>query len=105
MESFTILRTTPNGLLQDVRDRMLVILHCNHYETWLAIEKARLKELLLPFEAELMTVYEVSSLVNSPQNDTPACVERVVSTNSLFAGVYKGPAARMGSSSPRVRER
>ena len=52
-----------------------------------------------------MTVYEVSSLVNSPQNDTPACVERVVSTNSLFAGVYKGPAARMGSSSPRVHER
>jgi hypothetical protein len=51
VESFTILRTTPNGLLQDVRDRMLVILHCNHYETWLAIEKARLKELLLPFEA------------------------------------------------------
>ena len=102
MESFTILTTTPNGLLQD---RMLVILHCNHYETWLAIEKPRLKELLLPFEAELMTVYEVSSLVNSQQNDTPACVEWVVSTNSLFAGVYKGPAARMGSSSPRVRER
>ena len=102
VESFTILTTTPNGLLQD---RMLVILHCNDYETWLAIEKPRLKELLLPFEAELMTVYEVSSLVNSQQNDTPACVEWVVSTNSLFAGVYKGPAARMGSSSPRVRER
>ena len=48
-----ILTTTPSGLLQD---GMLVILHCNHYETWLAIEKLRLKELLLPFEAELMTV-------------------------------------------------
>src|SRR5215471_7399343 len=88
LESFTILTTTPNGLLQDVHDRMLVILHGNHYETWLAIERPRLKELLLPFEAELMTVYEVSSLVNRPQNDRPACVERVVSTNSLFAGVY-----------------
>ena len=34
-----------------------------------------------------MTVYEVSSLVNSPQNDTPACVELLVSINSLFGGV------------------
>jgi putative SOS response-associated peptidase YedK len=90
VESCTILTTTPNELLHDVHDRMPVILHRNHYETWLTaplVEKRRLRELLVPFEAELMTGYEVSSLVNRPQNDTPACVERVVPTNSLFAGV------------------
>lgn len=90
VESCTILTTTPNQLLTDVHDRMPVILHRDHYESWLTAaphEGRRLTELLVPFEAELMTGYEVSSLVNSPQNDTPACVERVVPRNSLFSGV------------------
>jgi putative SOS response-associated peptidase YedK len=90
LESCTILTTTPNELLQDIHDRMPVILHPNYYETWLGAPPAgsrRLTELLVPFEADLMTRYEVSSMVNSPRNDTPACAERLVPLNHLFSGV------------------
>jgi len=89
LESCTILTTTPNELLQEVHDRMPVILHRNQYEGWLTTPPAksrRLKEMLVPFEAELMTGYEVSSMVNSPRNDSPACAERVVPANNLFSG-------------------
>ena len=78
IESCSILTTTPNAMVRDVHDRMPVILHRNHYETWLnapASEAGRLGELLIPFEAELMTCYEVSSLVNRPQNDVAGCAE------------------------------
>jgi putative SOS response-associated peptidase YedK len=88
-ESCTIQTTTPNQLLTDVHDRMPVILHRDHYETWLTAptEEGRgLTELLMAFEVELMTGYEVSALVESPQNDIPACVERVVPTKQPFFG-------------------
>jgi putative SOS response-associated peptidase YedK len=90
VESCTILTTTPNELLHDVHDRMPVILHRNDYETWLTappMEKRRLRELLAPFEAELMTRHEVGPLVNNPRNDTAACAERVVPRNTLFSCV------------------
>ena len=90
LESCTILTTTPNELLQEVHDRMPVILHRSQYEGWLTAlpaERRRLKEMLEPFEAELMTGYEVSLMVNNPRNDTPACAERVVPANNLFSDV------------------
>ncbi len=42
---------------------------------------------LVSFEAELMTGYEVSSMVNSRRKFTPACAQRVVPANNLFTGV------------------
>ena len=104
-ESCTSLTTTPNQLLTDVHDRKPGILRRDHYETWLMAptEEGRgLTELLVPFEAELMTGCEVSSLVNSPQNDTPVCVERVVPTNSFFRASIRGPGAMMAAALPPV---
>lgn len=78
IESCSILTTTPNELLKGVHDRMPVILHRNHFETWLTAppsESKALSELLVPYETELMRRYEVSQLVNSPLNDVPACAE------------------------------
>jgi len=34
-----------------------------------------------------MTRYEVSSMVNSPRNDTPACAERVLQVRDLFSSI------------------
>jgi len=68
---------------------MPVILHRNHHDIWLTAplaERQRLTELLVPFEAELMTRYEVSSMVNSPRNDKRGCAERPAPTN-LFSDV------------------
>ena len=80
LESCSILTTEPNELLDDVHDRMPVILPHRHYETWLtapAPEAGRLAELLLPFDPHLMNRYAVSSLVNNPQNDVPECALEV----------------------------
>lgn len=78
IESCSILTTLPNEMVRDVHDRMPVILHRNHYDAWLNAppsEAARLGELLVPYEAELMACYPVSSLVNRPQNDVAGCFE------------------------------
>jgi putative SOS response-associated peptidase YedK len=78
--SCSILTTTPSDLLRDVHDRMPVILPQRHYEAWLNAppsEDLRLAELLVPFETEQMRRYPVSSLVNSPQNDSAACAMQV----------------------------
>jgi putative SOS response-associated peptidase YedK len=78
VESCAILTTTPNELVRDVHDRMPVILHPSRYQAWLTTpppEARNLTEFLVPFAAKLMSCYEVTRLVNSPQNDTPDCIK------------------------------
>jgi putative SOS response-associated peptidase YedK len=80
LESCSILTTTPNKLLEDIHDRMPVILPQRHYQTWLtapATEAQRLADLLLPFDANLMKRYVVSALVNKAQNEMPECAQEV----------------------------
>lgn len=77
VESCTILTTSANSLVADLHDRMPVILPREHYETWLTAppsEASRLADLLVPFEVKLMRRYEVSPLVNKPENDIPDCI-------------------------------
>jgi putative SOS response-associated peptidase YedK len=76
LESCSILTTAPNELLEDVHDRMPVILPRRHYQAWLtapATEAGRLADLLVPFDASLMRRYAVSALVNKAQNEMPEC--------------------------------
>jgi putative SOS response-associated peptidase YedK len=80
LESCSILTTAPNELIEDLHDRMPVILPPRHYQTWLMAppaEAERLAELLVPFDATIMKRYPVSSLVNKPQNDMPECAVEV----------------------------
>jgi putative SOS response-associated peptidase YedK len=80
LESCSIMTTTANKLLEDIHDRMPVILPQRHYQTWLtapATEAQRLADLLLPFEANLMKRYAVSSLINKAQNEVPECAKEV----------------------------
>jgi putative SOS response-associated peptidase YedK len=80
VESCAILTTTPNELLNDVHDRMPVILHPNHYHAWLTapgLKSQHFAHLLVPYDAEQMRRYPVNSLVNSPENDVPACAVEV----------------------------
>ena len=75
LESCTIITTTPNELIGPIHDRMPVIISPEKYDTWLQdpTPKQDLQELILPYPAEKMAAYRVSSQVNSPQNDTPDC--------------------------------
>jgi putative SOS response-associated peptidase YedK len=79
LETCAILTTTPNELVADVHDRMPVILPPTQYELWLSAEPervAQLQNLLVPFAADAMKRYPVSSMVNSPKNDLAACAAK-----------------------------
>ena len=76
--TFTILTTSPNELAATVHDRMPVILPKDAHEEWAGEGEravARLKELCVPYPADEMEAVPVSRLVNSPRNDTPACIQ------------------------------
>lgn len=76
LESCSIITTPANELIQKIHDRMPVILHPEQYETWLhyATPEHYLQQLLLPYPAEEMEMYRVSSEMNSPKNDTLTCI-------------------------------
>jgi putative SOS response-associated peptidase YedK len=77
LESCAIITTAPNGLVRQVHDRMPVILQPDRYDAWLQelTPHPVLQGMLAPYPAEDMEMYPVNQAVNSPQNDTAACVE------------------------------
>jgi putative SOS response-associated peptidase YedK len=72
----TILTTQPNDVTRPIHDRMPVILDPSDYERWLdpRATLAELRPLLAPFPPGLMTAYPVSTRVNNPAFDDPACL-------------------------------
>lgn len=70
IHSFSIITTTPNKLMQDIHDRMPVILPSEKEDVWLnETDEQILKELLIPFDTKQMEAYPVSKKVNSPANN------------------------------------
>jgi putative SOS response-associated peptidase YedK len=77
VKSCTIITTEPNELMSTLHNRMPVILPPDAYAQWLDPAPRRAEELqnlLVPYPASLMTAHPVSTLVNSPANDTAACI-------------------------------
>lgn len=77
IKSATIVTTEPNELMAQLHNRMPVILSPNDYARWIDPGErgaADLQDLLVPFPAEEMGFYPVSTMVNSPANDVPACI-------------------------------
>ncbi len=80
VNSCTIITTEPNELMAKLHNRMPVILHPRDYILWLDPEvqkPEKVQPLLRPYPSEEMSAYPVSTWVNNPLNDTPACVESV----------------------------
>jgi putative SOS response-associated peptidase YedK len=76
--SFTIITTEANDLMRSIHDRMPVILREKDEGMWLDPDLKDVKKLiplLTPYPSDMMEGYEVSTLVNSPKNDTPECIE------------------------------
>ena len=75
--SCCVVTTTPNELVGQVHDRMPVIVPRENYAEWLDPDtpEKRLKELLVPYPADLMAVRVVGPKVNSPKNEGPECLE------------------------------
>ena len=77
IHSCTIITTTPNALMESIHNRMPVILAREAETTWLdrtVTEPEKLLPLLVPYPNTLMDAYEVALTVNSPKNDSPACI-------------------------------
>ncbi len=78
IETFTLLTTTANELMQPIHNRMPVIVKPADYERWLdpaITDPAALADILKPYPAEEMTAYRISPRVNSPRNNDPAITE------------------------------
>ena len=75
LKSYTVITTEPNQLLAPVHNRMPAILNDSDALEWLnGGEISHALSLLKPFPADLLDGYEVSNLVNSPQNDSAECI-------------------------------
>jgi putative SOS response-associated peptidase YedK len=79
IESCAILTTNANEVVRPLHDRMPVILDERDYGSWLDPHQDKpeaLQTLMRPYSGSDLIAYQVSRLVNSPKNDTPACLER-----------------------------
>ena len=77
LDSCTIITTDANELMQQVHNRMPVILDPSDYDRWLDRDQQdpqELNDLLKQFPADRMQLTPVSTLVNSPRNEKPGCV-------------------------------
>jgi putative SOS response-associated peptidase YedK len=77
VQSFTIITTDPNELMAPIHNRMPVILPPAYEKHWLSadLKPADAMELLLPYNAAEMEAYPVSTLVNSPANNSPELID------------------------------
>ncbi len=79
LETCTILTTTPNEFMAPIHNRMPVIIEAEDYSMWLdpGPNPEDGLHLLRPYPAERMAAYPVSTTVNNPRNDVPACIEPI----------------------------
>jgi len=77
LETFTILTTDPNELMEPVHNRMPVILEPRDYNRWLDPGNAARPpvDLLRPFPAEKMRVWPVSDRVGNVRNNDAQLLE------------------------------
>lgn len=76
----TVITTTPNREMEDIHDRMPVILEDDDWKYWLAdtpLQDEELKNLLDPSPDNTLTRWPVGKAVGSVRNDYPGLLERV----------------------------
>ncbi|WP_312473167.1 SOS response-associated peptidase [Neobacillus sp.] len=76
----SVITTGPNDLMKGIHDRMPVILKPEDEKIWLdpSISDTNfLHQFLVPFDDNLMETYEVSSLVNSPKNNSVNLIQKI----------------------------
>jgi putative SOS response-associated peptidase YedK len=92
IESCTILTIASNRLLAGLHDRMPVILSRDELAGWLdrnTTNPAGLAHLFQPYPADMMDMYPVSPLVNSPKNDSADLIMPVGDSQFLDLGCSK----------------
>lgn len=77
--SCSVITTSANELMKDIHDRMPVILKREDEKIWLdpsISDTNYLNQLLKPLDDDLMEAYEVSTLVNSPKNNSMELIQK-----------------------------
>jgi putative SOS response-associated peptidase YedK len=80
LDSFTIIVTDANAAIAPIHDRMPVILDEAGADLWLEAKPERRDEivaLMKPLPADAVALRRVSTRVNDPDNDDPACLQPV----------------------------
>ena len=79
INTYTVITTDPNQLMEPLHNRMPVILQRRDYDRWLAPgDPSQLPvDLLRPFPAEEMKAWPVSPRVGNVRNNDPSLVEPV----------------------------
>ncbi|WP_075981776.1 SOS response-associated peptidase [Bacillus massilinigeriensis] len=78
--SCSVITTEANPLMKPIHDRMPVILKREDEKAWLdrsLTDPQQLSLFLKPYDKELMEAYEVSSLVNSPKNNSIELIQKI----------------------------
>ncbi len=85
LNTFSILTTEANGLMQEIHHRMPVILCRDQEQTWLQSDnEAQLMALLKPYPEEEMNMYPISKAVNNVRNDDERLVRPEPLQGTLF---------------------
>jgi putative SOS response-associated peptidase YedK len=82
INSFTIITTEANKIIGTIHDRMPVILDKAWERKWLdpLIGPKEADQYLVPYLGTDMEIYPISTLVNSPKNDTAAIIKPMLSS-------------------------
>ena len=76
LRTCTIITGEPTSSPAQIHPRMPVILPEQHHAAWLGeTDDGDLKELLVPYPADQMRMWEISPRINSPENDDPSLWE------------------------------
>lgn len=79
LETYTLITTDPNELMEPFHNRMPVIVPPADYERWMApADPARLPvDLLRPYPPEDMAAWKISGAVGNVRNDSPDLIARL----------------------------
>jgi putative SOS response-associated peptidase YedK len=83
IRSCAILTTSPNAVMKPIHDRMPVIIPKDRIGEWLdhnRYDPKSLSDFFTPYPDAELEAYPVSTLVNSPSNDSPDCIEPLPSS-------------------------
>lgn len=76
IESCSIITTEANQQMQEIHDRMPLIIAPADYNTWLDAN-TNASELLTSYPTADLNIYRVSTYVNNPANNSIKCIESV----------------------------
>ena len=78
LETFTILTTTANAVMEPYHDRMPVILSKDAHEDWLdpyLVASGPLKKMMSPYPSSQIRVRPVNPRINNIRHDDPSCLD------------------------------